>query len=83
MIRVSRRILDSMLSHISPLHFTHEVLSTLMAEVTTITNARPLSLMSTDADSLFLLTQTMILTQKVCIPPLSPGSFENEDMKKI
>ncbi|XP_026005436.1 uncharacterized protein LOC113010547 [Astatotilapia calliptera] len=80
MIGVSRRILDSMLSQISPSHLTHEVLSTLMAEVGAIINARPLAPISSDPDSPFLLTPAMILTQKVCTPLAPPGSFEATDM---
>ncbi len=51
MIGVSRRILGSMLQQISPSCLTHEVLSTLMAEVTGIVNSRPLAPISTDPDS--------------------------------
>lgn len=80
MIGVSRRILDSMLSQISPSHLTHEVLSTLMAEVGAIINARPLAPISSDPDSPFLLTPAMILTQKVCTPLAPPGAFEATDM---
>lgn len=42
MIGIARHILDSMLLQIEHSHLTHEVLITLMAEVTAIVNARPL-----------------------------------------
>ncbi|XP_058881751.1 uncharacterized protein LOC131737334 [Acipenser ruthenus] len=80
MIGISRRILDSMLQQIGPSRLTHEVLSTLMAEVTTIMNARPLTPISTDPDSPFLLTPAMVLTQKVCTPLPPPGAFDNTDL---
>lgn len=82
MIGVSRRILDSMLSQIQPSHLTHEVLSTLMAEVSAIINARPLTTISTDANAPSLLTPTMILTQKVCSPHPPPGCFVDADLHR-
>ena len=42
MIRISRKILDSMLLELRSKHLTHKVLSTLMAEVAAIVNNRPL-----------------------------------------
>lgn len=80
MIGLSRRILDSMLPQISSSHLTHEMLSTLMAEVCAIINARPLVSISTDPESPLLLTPAMILSQKVCTPSAPPGSFENADL---
>lgn len=82
MIGVSRRILDSMLQQISPSCLTHEVLSTLMAEVTGIVNSRPLVPISTDPDSPFLLTPAMLLTQKghTLLPP--PGDFKETNLHR-
>lgn len=80
MIGVSRWILDSMLSQISPSHFTHKVLSTFVAEVSAIINARPLTPITMDADSPCLPTPPIIMTQKVCTPLPPPGSFENADL---
>ena len=82
MIGVSRRILDSMLQQASPSRLTHDVLSTLMAEVTGIVNSRPLTPISTDPDSPFLLTPAMLLTQKICtlFPP--PGDFKEADLHR-
>nr|XP_055053838.1 uncharacterized protein LOC129438965 [Misgurnus anguillicaudatus] len=80
MIGLSRRILDSMLSQISSSHLTHEMLSTLMAEVCAIVNARPLVSISTDPESPLLLTPAMILSQKVCTQSAPPGPFEGPDL---
>ncbi|XP_035770882.1 uncharacterized protein LOC118455573 [Neolamprologus brichardi] len=82
MIGLSRRILDAMLLQTTHSHLTHEVLSTLMAEVTAIINARPLSPITTDPDTPFLLTPSMLLTQKVCTPLPPPGSFIEKDLHR-
>ncbi|KAI4894290.1 hypothetical protein NFI96_004725 [Prochilodus magdalenae] len=82
MIGVSRRILDSMLSQVQPSRLTHEVLSTLMAEVSAIINARPLTTISMDANAPSLLTPTMILTQKICSPTPPPGCFIGADLHR-
>ena len=80
MIGVSRRILDSMLSQIEPSHLSHEVLPTVMAEVSTIINARPLTTISTDVNAPSLLTQAMIPTQIVCSSSPPPGCFVDADL---
>jgi len=82
MIGISRRILDSMLSQIQPSHLSHEVLSTFMAEVSAIINARPLTTISTDVSAPSLLTPAMILSQKVCSSPPPPGSFVDADLHR-
>lgn len=82
MIGISRRILNSMLMQTSTSHLTHEVLSTFMAEVTAIINARPLVPISSDPDSLFLLTPASLLTQKVCTQPPPPGTFDSKDLHR-
>ncbi|KAK7891083.1 hypothetical protein WMY93_023046 [Mugilogobius chulae] len=51
MIGVSRRILDGLLLDVKQPQLTHEVLVTLMAEVTAIVNARPLVPISADPDA--------------------------------
>ena len=56
MIGVTRRILDSILSDLVPIHLTHEVLATLMAEVTAIVNARPLVPVPSDPEMPEILT---------------------------
>ncbi|KAI5085501.1 hypothetical protein C0J45_2267, partial [Silurus meridionalis] len=80
MIGVFRRILDSMLQQISPSCLTHEVLSTLMAEVTGIVNSRPLVPISSDPDSPFLLMPAMLLTQKGHTVLSPPGDFKETDL---
>ncbi|KAK3506465.1 hypothetical protein QTP70_000933 [Hemibagrus guttatus] len=83
MIGVSRRILDSMLQQISPSCLTHEVLSTLMAEVIGIVNSRPLVPISPDPDSPFLLTPAMLLTQKGHSVLSPPGDFKETDLHRL
>lgn len=82
MIGISRRILNSMLMQTSASRLTHEALSTLMAEVTAIINARPLVPISSDPDSPFLLTPASLLTQKVCTYPPPPGTFDSKDLHR-
>ncbi|XP_071098016.1 uncharacterized protein [Haliotis cracherodii] len=64
MIGVTRRILDSMLAETRHRHLTHEVLSTFMAEVSAIVNARPIVPISSDPQSPEILTPAILLTQK-------------------
>lgn len=78
MIGVARRILDSMLLQ-SKVQLTHDVLCTLMAEVTAIINARPLLPVSSDPDNPFILSPSMLLTQKSCLLP-PPGNFMDRDL---
>ncbi|XP_048248048.1 uncharacterized protein LOC125377955 [Haliotis rufescens] len=67
MIGTSRRILDAMLLNTKRL--THEVLSTLMAEVTAIINARPITSITTDPEQPMILSPAMLLTQKTAHTP--------------
>lgn len=70
MIGIARRILDSMFL-LQKSRLTHEVLCTLMAEVTAIMNARPLVPVSVDPQQPFILSPSILLTQKSGIlPPL-------------
>lgn len=78
MIGIAKRILDSMFLQQSS-HLTHEVLCTLMAEVTAIMNARPLLPVSTDPENPFILSPSMLLTQKIGHPP-PPGDFSDKDL---
>ena len=64
MISVARRVLEAMLADVSPIHLTHEVLTTLMAEVSAIVNARPLVSVSNDPDAPEVLTPATLLTHK-------------------
>ncbi|XP_035988362.1 uncharacterized protein LOC118560918 [Fundulus heteroclitus] len=73
MIGIARRILDSMLLQ-NKLQLTHEVLSTFMAEITAIINARPLLPVSSDPENPFILSPSTLLTQKSCLLP-PPGDF--------
>ncbi|KAG5262246.1 hypothetical protein AALO_G00293800 [Alosa alosa] len=81
MIGVTRRILHSMLLQNKQAHLTHEVLCTLLAEVSAIINARPLIPVSSDPSDPVLLSPSMLLTQK---PGLlaPPGDFTGKDLLK-
>ncbi|KAL1267084.1 hypothetical protein QQF64_002759 [Cirrhinus molitorella] len=59
---------------------THEVLVTFMSEVTAIINARPLVPVSTDPEFPFILTPSMLLTQKAGNLPTPPEDFSKKDM---
>ncbi|KAL4009495.1 hypothetical protein ACER0C_003347 [Sarotherodon galilaeus] len=78
MIGVARRILDSMILQ-NKVQLTHDVLCTLMAEVTAIINARPLVPVSSDPENPFILSPSMLLTQKSCLLP-PPGDFSDKDL---
>lgn len=80
MIGVARRILDSMLLQ-QHIRLSHEVLCTLMSEVSAIINARPLVPVSSDPDDPFILTPAALLTQKVGVPP-PPGEFSDKDLHR-
>ncbi|KAI7814396.1 hypothetical protein IRJ41_017003, partial [Triplophysa rosa] len=89
MIGIARSILDCMLLEEKRSHLSHEVLTTFMAEVTAIMNARPLIPVSSDPDSLLILTPAMLLTLKTgSAPPPPSGSFEEahlirEEWKRV
>ncbi|XP_063758758.1 uncharacterized protein LOC134877255 [Eleginops maclovinus] len=80
LIGLARRILDSMLLKAGPAKLTHEILTTFMAEVSAILNARPLVPVSTDPDSPFILTPATLLTQKVSALPPPKGEFDEKDL---
>ncbi|XP_033727676.1 uncharacterized protein LOC117317008 [Pecten maximus] len=80
MIGLSRRILDSMLLQPENRSLTHDVLSTLMYEVTAILNSRPITQVSTDPDHPEILTPSSLLTQKVGIPHEPFGDLTVKDM---
>lgn len=54
-------------------HLNHEVLCTLMAEATAIMNTRPLLPVS------FILSPSVLLTQKAGVPP-HPGDSSDKDL---
>ncbi|XP_030582792.1 uncharacterized protein LOC115778696 [Archocentrus centrarchus] len=80
MIGIARRILDAMLLEQGSAKLTHDVLVTLMAEVTAIVNSRPLTPVSTDSDQPIILTPAMLLTQKVGTAPVPLGQFNGADL---
>ena len=65
-----RRVLDAMLLEIGPRQLTHELLVTLMAEVSAIVNARPIATIPSDIEEPQPLTPAMLLTLKT--RPLGP-----------
>jgi len=77
LIGFTRHILDAVLSQTEQTRLTHEVLSTVMAEVMAIINARPLVPISTDPDSPGILTPAMLLTQKVSAVSAWAGNFSS------
>ncbi|XP_054590105.1 uncharacterized protein [Nothobranchius furzeri] len=82
MIGVARRILDSMLLQVGHVKLTHEVLTTFMAEVSAIFNARPLIPVSTDPEAPFILTPSILLTQKGGVPSPTVSEFSKGDLLK-
>ncbi|XP_078309619.1 uncharacterized protein LOC144617995 [Crassostrea virginica] len=68
LIGIPRCIFDSILFDARHYRITHEVLSTFMAEDTTIINARPLVPVSTDSDSSWILVPSTLSTQKTSDP---------------
>ena len=81
MIGIARRILNCMLLEWKS-RLTHEVLTTLMAEVSAIMNARPLIPVSSDPESPIILTPLMLLTQKTGTPPPPPSDFGKGELLK-
>ncbi len=75
LIGIARRILDSMFLQLKT-RLTHEVLCTLMAEVTAIINARPLLPVSADPEQPFILSPSV---QETGVPP-PPGDFSDKDL---
>ncbi|XP_057694376.1 uncharacterized protein LOC130917223 [Corythoichthys intestinalis] len=75
LIGVARRILEAMLTKNAQTNLSHEILSTFMAEVMAIINARPLVPVSTDPESPTVLTPAMLLTQKASSVSAPSGNF--------
>lgn len=80
MIGIARCILDTML--LANTRLTNEILTTLMAEIADIMNARPLVPISSDCEKTEILTPAMLLTQKACATSAPPGKFNIKDMYK-
>lgn len=67
-----RRVLSAMFAELGSTQLTHELLVTLMAEVSAIVNARPIAALPTDTDNPQPLSPAMLLTMKtrpLCSPP--------------
>ena len=69
-----------MLSELPGKELSHEVLVTLLAEVSAIINSRPLTCVPTDADEPLPLTPNLIITQKPSVLIPKDASFECKDM---
>ncbi|XP_064478419.1 uncharacterized protein LOC135391824 [Ornithodoros turicata] len=82
MIGMARRILDSMLLNDGSPRFSHEVLTTFLAEVTAIINGRPLVPVSSDPECPSVLSPAMILTQKPTSSTAPPGDFKSLHVKQ-
>ena len=80
MIGIARRILNAMLAELPTRHLTHDVLSTLMAEITAIINNRPLVPVSSDPTVPEILTPATILSMKTTPTVAPPGSFNQRDL---
>ena len=80
MIGMTRRILDSVLADLAPIRLSHEVLTTLMAEVTAIVNARPLVPVPSDPEMPEILTPATLLTQKSRALKSIPGNFSSTEL---
>ncbi len=80
MIGITRRILDSMLSELASKRLMHEVLSTLMAEVSAIVTNRPLIPVPNDLEAPQILTPSTLLTQKPTALTTTPGQFTSKDL---
>ena len=75
-----RRILDAMLLNIGRSQLDHELLATLLAEVTGIVNNRPITAISSDIDQPSPLTPAMLLTMKKRPLGPPPGVFVAQDL---
>ena len=79
-IGTAKRVLDAMFLELGSPQLTHELLVTLMAEITGIINSRPIAVVPSDIDQPQPLTPNMLLTMKTrpLLPP--PGVFTPEDV---
>ena len=75
-----RRVLDAMRLELGKPQFTHELLVTLLAEVTAIVNACPIATISSDVDEPQPLSHVMLLTMKTCPLPPAPGQFVPQEI---
>lgn len=83
LIGVSRRILDSLLMDVQHKNLTHEVLITLMAEVCSIINARPIAGVSADPTSTPLTPSTLLcMKTKHTVDSFCVKDFTSKDIYK-
>ncbi|XP_064475699.1 uncharacterized protein LOC135389593 [Ornithodoros turicata] len=82
MIGAARRVLDSMLLLRNTKLFSHEVLTTFLAEVAAIINSRQLVPVSSDPECPSVLTPALILTQKPPSSSAPPGEFTSLHVKQ-
>ena len=75
-----RRVLDGMLLELGRAQLTHELLVTLMAEVTGTVNSRPIATVPSDVHKPQPLTPTMLLTMKSRPLAPIPGHFVRQDL---
>lgn len=71
---------DSMLQTHKSLPLTHDTLSTFLAEVCAIVNARPLVPVSSDPDAPVILTPASLLTQKIGTAVISSSEIKPKDI---
>lgn len=69
-----------MFAELGSAQLTHELLVTLMAEVTAILNARPIALVPTDVEEPQPLSPSMLLTMKARPSGTPPGVFVRTDL---
>ena len=72
------RIVDAMLLETRAQKVTHELLVTLMSEVTAIVNSRPITAIQSDTDEPLPLTPSILLTQKTHSLSRLPGKFVSQ-----
>ena len=82
MIGISRRILEGTLRDVKPSQLTHEVFTTLMAEVAAIINSRPLLPASSIPELPLNLSPNMLLTMKPSQVTAPEGPFNQKDLMR-
>ena len=74
------RVLDAMLLELGPSQLTHELLTTLMAEVSAIVNARPNAAIPSDVGNPLPMSPAMLLTMKLRPVGHPPGQSVPADI---